>query len=190
MRGRQKFHVFVDYPEGTTPAHAGKTVAGMGSRHRVAGPPPRMRGRRTRCWPYPAGVWTTPAHAGKTLIQSRRSTCDRDHPRACGEDLRSKYDEERVAGPPPRMRGRPAGGSYHGVIDGTTPAHAGKTNKSSPFSFSITDHPRACGEDRMMILHYPMDQGPPPRMRGRPLQGLTGEPNQGTTPAHAGKTVQ
>ena len=73
---------------GTTPAHAGKTsqsstrlcmmtdhpracgedFAACGDLVGLAGPPPRMRGRRTTFVCVPGRERTTPAHAGKTSM--------------------------------------------------------------------------------------------------------------------------
>ena len=69
----------------------------------------------------------TPAHAGKTLYLT-------------GGD-------ERGEGSPPRMRGKPTYDEDFGRIAGITPAHAGKTCLSIHRTFSIRDHPRACGEN-------------------------------------------
>ena len=48
----------------------------------------------------------TPAHAGKTASGLPPEECDRDHPRACGENERKLEEEELKRGSPPRMRGK------------------------------------------------------------------------------------
>ena len=90
----------------TTPAHAGKTrpadkiVCKRGDHPRAcgedegffwcgcfaAGPPPRMRGRRSSNAPTIPPRGTTPAHAGKTRTATLHTSAGPDHPRACGED--------------------------------------------------------------------------------------------------------
>ena len=72
---------------------------------------------------------------------------------------------------------------------GTTPAHAGKTHQVLSQSQARSDHPRACGEDRGRASAYEPPLGPPPRMRGRLVDGVSERFGFGTTPAHAGKTT-
>ena len=146
-----------------------------------------MRGRLPSAPPphYPYG--TTPAYAGKTFL------CEK----GAG-----------AGGPPPRMRGRLR--QRLGVYGpaGTTPAYAGKTWHRHVRHWCSWDHPRVCGEDRIVLALSCSSSGPPPRMRGRlhgvpglgdgvgttprmrgrHLVGLDTESDEGTTPAYAGKT--
>ena len=58
-----------------------------------------------------------------------------------------------------------------------------------PFFFRLSkDHPRACGEYRVMAYRLHWRVGSPPRMRGIPLTVLCATCFQGITPAHAGNT--
>jgi hypothetical protein len=52
----------------------------------------------------------------------------------------------------------------------------------------VAGHPQVCGEDGRVSRSVRDEQGPPPRMRGRPhdVRERLGPP--GATPAHAGKT--
>ena len=167
MRGRLTQAPHLVPFAGTTPAHAGKTgypatLASAIRDHpgacgedwwpcpsipRVWGPPPRMRGRQSGQIIHRSRLGTTPAHAGKTTSTWPRANATRDHPRACGEDCDFAFEDVELAGPPPRMRGRLVETSRTGQVHGTTPAHAGKTHISRSATFSLWDHPRACGED-------------------------------------------
>ena len=71
-------------------------------------------------------------------------------------------------GSPPRMRGKLWWGVRKAYKARITPAHAGKTNDmESPFPL-LADHPRACGENALMIFLKSSVTGSPPRMRGKP----------------------
>ena len=66
MRGKLKKYELAYDGEGITPAHAGKTAAGMFSAYQFVGSPPRMRGKRNLVSVNIPRVGITPAHAGKT----------------------------------------------------------------------------------------------------------------------------
>ncbi len=86
------------------------------------------------------------------------------------------------------MRGRLLQPTIERGRSGTTPAHAGKTPRIT-FSFPAHgDHPRACGEDVVVVQAGVWKTGPPPRMRGRRHNVRHHPMPRGTTPAHAGKT--
>ena len=134
------------------------------------GSPPRMRGKPKPCVAdeQPGGI--TPAHAGKTFSPPPLARKHRDHPRACGENAAEMLSGSRLAGSPPRMRGKPASRALAGADAGITPAHAGKTMIRHPF-----------------LLPHPL-QGSPPRMRGKHAVVGRDDRRGGITPAHAGKT--
>ena len=88
----------------------------------------------------------TPAYAGKRPRAAQRWTTFRDHPRVCGEKLRTGERKGCEGGSPPRMRGK---GRHENVsVRSTriTPAYAGKSIQSSRKDGHIWDHPRVCGE--------------------------------------------
>ena len=110
-RMRGKLHVLqrLHTRAGITPAHAGKTSeeSTFARRHRdhpracgenglpvllsscELGSPPRMRGKRKAGIPFLRRAGITPAHAGKTFLILLVTSEVGDHPRACGENLRS-----------------------------------------------------------------------------------------------------
>ena len=130
----------------------------------------------------------TPAHAGKTAAPQSYQHRREDHPRACGENLRSEKTESRKVGSPPRMRGKPPAQPHRSRPSRITPAHAGKTSADEVIIPACGDHPRACGENVLVRRDGRSDRGSPPRMRGKHVLPLSGDKRAGITPAHAGKT--
>ena len=72
--------------------------------------------------------------------------------------------------------------------NGITPACAGKTPILLIQYFSSKDHPRVCGENRVIILNLLTLIGSPPRVRGKPMLILIAISRSRITPACAGKT--
>ena len=70
-----------------TPAHAGKTLQIHTTYYHMTGSPPRMRGKPAKYFILPTNSGITPAHAGKTTKPPTKKLTERDHPRACGENL-------------------------------------------------------------------------------------------------------
>ena len=85
------------------------------------------------------------------------------------------------------MRGK------HGVIDlfggefRNIPAYAGKTYGATAELLGGKEHPRVCGENHRTSFRYHAI-GTSPRMRGKPLVGLSLQPDTRNIPAYAGKT--
>ena len=90
-------------------------------------------------------------------------------------------------GSPPRMRGKDQRTYPRGTRPGITPAHAGKRGGKNSGKVSAWDHPRACGEKFLSVLHVITILGSPPRMRGKVRELRESIIRQGITPAHAGK---
>ena len=151
-----------------TPAHAGKTtpsrtrMAAISDHPRVcgenktpkrwmlpsSGSPPRVRGKLSGETKITFTKGITPACAGKTYrIQFRQSPCW-DHPRVCGENFGFSTMYFLMPGSPPRVRGKLFELLSDKVLDGITPACAGKTPRCSASRCSPQDHPRVCGENR------------------------------------------
>ena len=208
MRGKHRV-----FGEGTadmriTPAHAGKTLAVLRAQTPLTdhpracgenrfftrkatlwgGSPPRMRGKPVLCKENLCSDRITPAHAGKTFGITKITGLESDHPRACGENASNAINSAVGFGSPPRMRGKPSHLLFSSRSRRITPAHAGKTGGSVRSCLSISDHPRACGENFFIKRLTFFPGGSPPRMRGK--QGIYEfEANVNRiTPAHAGKT--
>ena len=112
-----------------------------------------------------------------------------DHPRACGENWRQCEAPTRSRGSPPRLRGKHE--KYLGFykIHRITPALAGKTARRPCCIHSLSDHPRACGENDQQAGRADYLCGSPPRLRGKPHLACGRRRGVRITPALAGKTV-
>ena len=86
------------------------------------------------------------------------------------------------------MRGKPCSERERGCTDGITPAHAGKTPAFTLAAAGVRDHPRACGENKPIMMRVTSLAGSPPRMRGKRDLAESESDKGGITPAHAGKT--
>ena len=149
-----------------------------------------MRGKRVSSAQYLSTAGITPEHAGKTRCGFYTQKLNKDHPRACGENLAQPPPASRGAGSPPRMRGKPVIYTAAQAPPRITPAHAGKTIVGSYAVTRFRDHPRACGENKEQVLQDFFSGGSPPRMRGKLEYRVEGETNLRITPAHAGKTAK
>ena len=65
------------------------------------------------------------------------------------------------------MRGKGIATPVQGSISGITPAYAGKSLFSGLYIRINGDHPRVCGEKTVLDLSRLVEQGSPPRMRGK-----------------------
>ena len=130
----------------------------------------------------------TPAGAGKTFLPSVHPYRQGDHPRRCGENYIHGGDGGRRRGSPPQVRGKLVGDAFGSGITRITPAGAGKTSCICSLRFSLKDHPRRCGENRMAELYERERAGSPPQVRGKPPAALTEQTSPRITPAGAGKT--
>ena len=88
-----------------TPAHAGNRNVFRLSAVAHEGSPPRMRGTGYGREPSLHETRITPAHAGNRLKESMLISRQRDHPRACGEQIDNANYLCYNVGSPPRMRG-------------------------------------------------------------------------------------
>ena len=155
---------------------------------RLAGSPPRVRGK---AGVVPAQTYDhriTPACAGKSM-DALAPYCDiRDHPRVCGEKFPADPALSTFLGSPPRVRGKGGFASQHNSIAGITPACAGKSSIRYLLSGEYGDHPRVCGEKGMILMAIFGPLGSPPRVRGK--DGFPGirQDGNGITPACAGKS--
>ena len=152
---------------GLIPAHAGKTVSGL-PLWRPDGAHPRSRGENiTLCCRMTASYGSSPltrgkplivscvgliaglipAHAGKTAKRGVSSVAYWAHPRSRGENTTHTLKHAQTAGSSPLTRGKPSCAATHALGSGLIPAHAGKTQASSPGSTAPGAHPRSRGEN-------------------------------------------
>ena len=91
-------------------------------------------------------------------------------------------------GSPPRVRGKLHERRQVAQRRGITPARAGKTMMRFFPSTNSRDHPRACGENKIVDDSEIQQKGSPPRVRGKRPEWLDDFVRQRITPARAGKT--
>ena len=87
------------------------------------------------------------------------------------------------------MRGK-VGWSFAGQGSrGITPAYAGKSYKTSNKEYCEKDHPRVCGEKNYRVKVALVNNGSPPRMRGKEVERIGLKYILRITPAYAGKSL-
>ncbi len=129
----------------------------------------------------------TPAYAGKSIGLLIALTVSRDHPRLCGEKVLVMMRKLLGSGSPPPMRGKVDQVVLDAVIDGITPAYAGKRLLSRWTPLFRWDHPRLCGEKFLRLVQPFQLLGSPPPMRGKESPNFVNHMAMGITPAYAGK---
>ena len=107
----------------------------------------------------------------------------------CGEKCATRWQKPKALGSPPRMRGKGIQLTHKGLLDGITPAYAGKRGIKLSIASMIWDHPRVCGEKFLAPWPLPMMLGSPPRMRGKGPDPAGCSTHTGITPAYAGKSM-
>ena len=152
------------------------------------GSPPRMRGKGVGAAHFAGYHGITPAYAGKRQVYICVSVHRKDHPRVCGEKMVDSRITRCWGGSPPRMRGKVIRFSNVNMYKGITPAYAGKREVLSTFDRSRRDHPRVCGEKRILLHSCSRLVGSPPRMRGKEKELVEDEEINRITPAYAGKS--
>ena len=155
-----------------------------------SGSSPRLRGTRFVDRAGRGGPGIIPALAGNTSRRLSSSAHLRDHPRACGEHLRSIYAMFKSRGSSPRLRGTLAAQFGQGAFEGIIPALAGNTIRVLNPPSCARDHPRACGEHSSLETARWNDMGSSPRLRGTRRRCRPAAPSRGIIPALAGNTCR
>ena len=130
----------------------------------------------------------TPAYAGKSAARHRPCAESKDHPRVCGEKSDVLQLLLLYAGSPPRMRGKAKAIEAKKKGERITPAYAGKRPSPTCPGWLSRDHPRVCGEKRLLPSFGDIRGGSPPRMRGKGAEGKIIPLPERITPAYAGKS--
>ena len=152
------------------------------------GSPPRVRGKVSYSPQAEHIHRITPACAGKSLPQRRALPMCWDHPRVCGEKVYKEEQCQTYRGSPPRVRGKDYIQADRAEDHRITPACAGKRVVEPRSAEMDEDHPRVCGEKRVLFLRECLLMGSPPRVRGKASRRFRLHPAPGITPACAGKS--
>ena len=200
LRGRQRL----------IPARAGKTVfnaseATNGPAHPRAGgenngrscritncygSSPRGRGKPRRHNARSAPFGLIPARAGKTPRDGLRCADAQAHPRAGGENQLIDEIVRSDQGSSPRGRGKPLTAIVPRGTTGLIPARAGKTMTIGMSPSSTRAHPRAGGENWVLIEAFAISVGSSPRGRGKQTVRILSISGDRLIPARAGKTTR
>ena len=151
------------------------------------GSPPHVRGKDDEGRLKLRHVGITPAYAGKSPKGRKACAEAADHPRVCGEKYSTVSAQKVLSGSPPRMRGKVRSAATGDQTEGITPAYAGKRKRKTGLRRQTQDHPRVCGEKRLMVVMEYAAVGSPPRMRGQVHSCCGYHMANRITPAYAGK---
>ena len=152
------------------------------------GSPPQVRGKLYNFAVIGDCGRITPAGAGKTPVSGTSRVEPEDHPRRCGENMKTKHETTLNGGSPPQVRGKPKYIFKFPQNPRITPADAGKTIGLDAGYSILKDHPRGCGENFSVVNAADKSSGSPPRMRGKPCGSIASIIFVRITPADAGKT--
>ena len=134
MRGKVPSFLPVSAADGITPAYAGKRSRVDLCTTSSQDPPPPMRGKDGDSVRSRLPFRITPAYAGKSISAKNTSPRFKDHPRLCGEKYTEDDNESAAAGSPPPMRGKAFFTFFQEIVNGITPAYAGKSTLAEGWS--------------------------------------------------------
>ena len=169
------------------PRLRGEGIAGVGENLDQPGTPPPTRGRVPRNGHPVALLGNTPAYAGKGEVCGGGFGQRWEHPRLRGEGTPPTASATTSVGTPPPTRGRDQCRPEIRLVDGNTPAYAGKGHCPGMPLLHLREHPRLRGEGRSMSNSQPLMRGTPPPTRGRVCHVNREARRIGNTPAYAGK---
>ena len=148
------------------PRVCGEQAAASGGRTVQAGSSPRVRGTAGLARSALRVIRIIPACAGNSKILPNGITIKSDHPRVCGEQVKSRVYHRHFAGSSPRVRGTEAEQRAEERADRIIPACAGNRFRCEFRCDPSTDHPRVCGEQCSGHGTHQPDGGSSPRVRG------------------------
>ena len=173
---------------GSSPRVRGKRLRLLaGVRRR--GSSPRVRGKLGECQRTLFRERLIPARAGKTPLAPSSAPAPRAHPRACGENADVPGVGAQDGGSSPRVRGKRPRTRWSDPCRGLIPARAGKTPGLFCSRSCGWAHPRACGENMLMMITLHLSRGSSPRVRGKRRRRHQEVLPRGLIPARAGKTM-
>ena len=156
---------------------------------RPSGSSPRMRGTGTDRLGRSSDRRFIPAHAGNRATWPLATPDLSVHPRACGEQGSSVVGWGDAGGSSPRMRGTAIGRGTETLKLRFIPAHAGNRLLDRGIFPPLSVHPRACGEQLVLLIVLACLTGSSPRMRGTGPQHGGRRMRVRFIPAHAGNSA-
>ena len=152
------------------------------------GSSPHVRGAPQTEDTVPGRDGIIPACAGSTRSAYCNAFAFRDHPRMCGEHPDSERWRVHYRGSSPHVRGALGGSDVGVIIGGIIPACAGSTFTTIDNGGILRDHPRMCGEHKVMVSVASIEEGSSPHVRGAPRRSRPARAVVGIIPACAGST--
>ena len=152
------------------------------------GSSPHVRGAVAQLEVVEHRLGIIPACAGSSRSARHRCGGRRDHPRACGEQLRDIWMRYGGGESSPRVRGAAFLVGAFRIHLGIIPARAGSSRKHPLGSRPCRDHPRACGEQRLPFWAPSRPAGSSPRVRGAAPDAGHAVHAVGIIPARAGSS--
>src|SRR5258708_5152989 len=116
----------------------------------------------------PATVRTIPTRVGKTPAEFLNKPPSSDHPHACGENEYISARTVTFHGPSPRVWGKQSANCWVVIAKRTIPTRVGKTSNNQHIQPAAPDHPHACGENLSLGFGPFPNNGPSPRVWGKP----------------------
>ena len=107
----------------------------------------------------------------------------------CGEKPVAMLTVKASRGSPPRVRGEELAFKLDHPQHGITPACAGRRRTRGPPASFSQDHPRVCGEKRLLRVSVDPYLGSPPRVRGEAIKKSSVCVMTRITPACAGRSM-
>ena len=129
-----------------------------------------------------------PARAGPTDSFGRVFLSFADHPRSCGANRFVRASFFIIRGSSPLVRGQLIGRAHlrHGLR--IIPARAGPTTYNGSGFYAPSDHPRSCGANGQVRVHFNDAFGSSPLVRGQRSRRSTWTASGRIIPARAGPT--
>ena len=189
MRGKDKLNTATARKLGITPACAGKS-AGNAGRDLPCRDHPRVCGEKRLRLVFICGMLGSPPRVrGKAKTGGRNHETRKDHPRVCGEKNHACTSILTPKGSPPRVRGKVCACTLNLEYTRITPACAGKRCLLWQGSSGIVRITPACAGKSSADLADDafIQQGSPPRVRGKGKGELMQTDRGRITPACAGK---
>ena len=150
------------------------------------GSSPRLRGTgASKVWEEQTRTFI-PAPAGNSSAVSRSTPWPSVHPRACGEQWRSRPRSIIADGSSPRLRGTAARPQQRPDVQRFIPAPAGNRRAPRGDRRPLPVHPRACGEQCHHRTRHRLGVGSSPRLRGTGAVGHNVQVGGRFIPAPAG----
>ena len=126
---------------------------------------------------------------GKAWAEAKAPADERITPAYAGKSPLDTFGQLTQLGSPPPMRGKVL--TFVKIVASAriTPAYAGKRKFAFAPAVQIKDHPRLCGEKKVVDVIDRLVKGSPPPMRGKVEIRVVSVLFVGITPAYAGKRL-